>query len=308
VIINELVQFFSIKFNASLREFIKFYPKKRLKQLVRQIKYIEIEKDNKVAIAMFCGSKELYEGIASLLSFYYFSDIKYPLYWFDDGTLSKNQIKIIYSKFTNATVISHHEGDKDVVDWLKANSLNSLLNIRKNLIFGRRLTDINFFLHEKHVLLLDSDVLFLNYPEVLLTGLADVAKGFSPKWLYNIDVRESYCTSTENIKASTGIDIIRDFNTGLFFFESSRQNLFQMEKINQSGLLVDHIYYWEQTLFALLTTLHSGIPLPEDYDVHYRYAQKTDPKYLNAKSRHYCSDSRISFYYDFENYLLPKHE
>jgi hypothetical protein len=306
--INKISDFINVKANSFIRALKKAYPKKKLKWSINSLKPIELLNDSNVAIAILCGNKELYEGIASLFSFYHFSHVKYPLYWFDDGSLSKYNKDIICNKFINSNIIDYNQANSQVIPWLKNNSLHSLVELREKLIFGRRLTDINFFLDSKNVLLIDSDVLFLNNPEILVDILTEASHKGSSKWIYNIDVRESYCTTIDNIKRTTGIDIARSFNAGLFFFKSSKQNLFKLEEINRMGLPIEKIYYWEQTLFALLTTINTGVPLPEDYDVHYRYSKKGEEKYFTAKSRHYCSDSRINFYHDFENYLMSKYE
>lgn len=287
------------------RKLKRIYPKIILKQRVQQLKPISLESNSNINVVMFCGKREFYEGIASLYSFYKLSSKKYSLFWFDDGTLTEVKVNALKCIFPNSTIIRSSKADKEVTDWLSSNNLSALLQLRRELIFGRRLTDIFYYLNGKSVLLLDSDVLFLRRPDFLLYNLEKFESNAICNWLYNLDIRQSYCTSVSNINKLITGHIVKKFNTGLFFFEAKISDLFYLEKVNKSGLMIEDLYYWEQTLFAILATKHKAKPLPENYDVHFRHSGK-DKSPNNVICRHYCSDSRSYFYRDFNGYLFEK--
>lgn len=284
------------KLQTQLRE---VWPKYLLKRKIKSLPPLRLEEECEIVVAIFCGKEQVAEGLASCYSFYKLTDKRYPLYWFDDGTLCKNQMNEIKSIFPNAQIIVSTKSDVEVGEWLRKNDCFHLAELRKSQVFGKRLTDINFYLNGKAVLLLDSDVLFLQSPVLLLNNLRHFEETNNCKWVYNVDVRESYCTTIGNINEASGLSVVRDFNAGLFFFKTSLDNLVYLESICANGLSVEKLYYWEQTLFAILATKHKADPLPGNYDVHFRLTGNS-VKRMNAVSRHYCSDARPFFYKDFE--------
>jgi hypothetical protein len=167
-----------------------------------------------------------------------------------------------------------------------------LRHIRDNLIFGPRLIDIHIFACNYRILQLDTDVLFLNKPYFLLNILLSTGK----KFYFNLDIKNSYSGTINEIKLSTNIDILDRFNGGLSVFEAESSVLkFYADMINKNVPNYD-FYYWEQTLFSLMMSDKNAMPLPDDYDVHYRFKNYND---LNVPSRHYCGDSRVNYYKDY---------
>lgn len=281
-------------------------PKRQLKELVRSLDPVVLEKDSAVVLAMFCGKGEFYEGLACLYSFYRFTDHKYPLYWFDDGTMTETEISILRSGFVNSHFISLAATEGTVGKWLETEGLSSISRMRKDLIFGKRMTNILYTLSGKFVLQLDSDVLFLNEPTLLLQEMRSAATTGSAGWYYNVDVRPSYCTTDENIGAIIGEQVVPSFNAGVVFFRANPDDLRYLETVNAQGLVVNDIFFWEQTLFAILATRYHARPLPDDYEVHFKHTGSNTGRYLSVASRHYCSDSRRYLYDHFSSHVIKR--
>lgn len=279
-------------------------PKRVLKRNVLTLAPIHLENKSKVKVTIFCGKRDIYEGIASLYSFYFFSDKKYSLVWHEDGSLTDDDINTLQRIFNNIKIVFRKEADSTMVSWLNSNNYEYMQQLRSSLIFGVRLVDINYFSTGSYVLQMDSDVLFLNKPTALLEQMAMAEKSREASWLYNVDIKSSYCTSTENIVSIINEQPIDRFNAGLTFFKANQNNIGYFEEVCRKGLKVDIHYYWEQTLFSLLMKNQKAKALPDSYDVLYRYSKAPGVESRNANSRHYVDAARPHFYSDFNDYLF----
>jgi hypothetical protein len=294
--IKFMLEYFLVKKNALLRVMKLFFPKLKLRSEVSKIPPVVLSSDSLEVVAIFCGRKELYEAFACLHSFYYFSKTRYHLMWFDDGTLTQKDISEIKERFVNCSVIESKDADTEVEEWLNAGDMRRISELRNSLIFGKRLTSIFYYLSGKRVLQLDSDVLFLKRPEYLLEKMEEFGKECF-QWHYNVDVRTSYCASIEEIQRSTGIDVMEGFNAGVVVFSPHRDDLLFLEEVSRT-LIVKDVFFWEQTLFAIMAKSRNAIPLPDEYEVHFRNSSSRDYN-LDMCSRHYCSDARPYFYSHF---------
>ena len=295
-----------IKSRMILKSMRLLLPKQRLKSKVKRLAPVTLENDGKVTVSIFCGRGELYEGVASLYSFYYFSDKKYPLHWHEDGTLSASDISYLNRVFPNIKIIRRADADVMSGNLMASHSFHFMPILRSTLIFGVRLVDINYYADGKWVLQLDSDVLFLEKPTMLLENMQRADKEGNANWMYNKDIRSCYCTSSENIYEVIKAPVIEQFNSGVTFYKAAKDNIGYLESVCAAGLPNDGYYYWEQTLFAILMTRYKALPLPDNYDVHYRFSGSPGPASLKVVSRHYCGNARDYFYRDFDQCLYRK--
>lgn len=293
---SSLFEYLTVKRNLLVRNVSLIIPKHLLQKNVRRISPVVLQKDSDSVIAVFSGTKDLYEAFVCLHSFYHYSEEKYTLYWFDDGTLTTTEILAIEKRFINCRVISERAAREDVVRWLESYAFSGLLKLRSSLVFGRRLTNMFYYLAGKNVLQLDSDVMFLNTPTELLKAMS--ADSGHKDWLYNVDARTSYCTSLDKVREITGVDVMEGFNAGLVSYRPSRSDFKRLEELSMV-LPVDELFFWEQTLFAVLAAEKGAMPLSSDYEVHFRHTGNQKDKVFEVACRHYCSDSRRYFYKHF---------
>lgn len=263
----------------------------RIKLKNFNFQYLSIEEA--VVIYMMCGKSTKYEAIATYFSIQRFHTKYFNVIILDDGTLNKSdEIQLRkYIKFM--TLIFKQNADQLFDQFIIENPhLSNLSEMRNSFIFGPRLIDIHLVATQKRVLQLDTDVLFLDRPTFLLESLL-----FSSlPYLFNLDVKNSYSGELNEIYKSSKMTILERFNGGLSIYKSDTEELkFYSDMINLN-VPKRALYYWEQTLFALMMTKNKAVPLPAEYDLHYRFKGYNS---LDVISRHYCGDSRINYYFDY---------
>lgn len=299
--------FYKIKFHLKkyYNSFRFFNYKYRLSLDLKELQTFKLEKDSSIVIAILCGKKTVDEAIATLYSFYSNTDRRYSLAIFDDGTLTFDCCNKIHYYFKNSYSLLRKEADEKVLSFLDKEHLLKIKELRHNLVFASRLTDINFFMNGKIVIQLDSDVLFFNEPSEILQiveGNCGEQKYFS----YNKDIMSSYCGNIEAIYKATGIKITPNFNAGLCTYIASVKNLYFFEEKLAEGLPVKNLYYAEQTLLALLMTVREANPLPPVYDLGFQIYRPFEENVLKVKSRHYCGYTRPFFYPHFHTLKQSK--
>lgn len=287
---------YKIKFHINkLRKTTRLIvPKLQLRRHIKRFGKIELNSDTNIVVTMLCGKKTIYEGIASLLSFYSSTQKNYALYIFDDGSLDAQAAGQLSRYFSNYQIIWRKDSDKLAETYLLSHGFDKLLYLRKKLVFASRLTDVNLYLEGKTIIQLDSDVLTLQRPVELL----EIAEQGQHPWAFNKDVADAYCLTRQEIRERTGIDILETFNAGLCMFPADKRHLTFFEA-NLRNILTDQLYYTEQTLMALLMTVNHGQTLPQDYDLGFRCYDSPQVTPLDVKTRHYCGYSREYFYPHF---------
>lgn len=270
-----------------------FFPKLKFRRniCIKEFNLENVEDD--LVIYMMCGHDTIYEAIGTYISIQRFYHKYFKVLILDDGTLNnKDEIKLNKS-IKHLKVVYKKEADELFGNFLKDKpELGNLSELRENLIFGPRLIDIHLLISGKRILQLDTDVLFLNYPDFLLNAIAKNEQSF----LFNLDIKNSYSGELNDIIEKSKIEIHEKFNGGLSLYVSDLNELTFYSDMISKGVPKIDFYYWEQTLFALMMTKNNAISLPDEYDLHFRYKGYNT---LNVPSRHYCGDSRVNYYTDY---------
>lgn len=270
-----------------------FLPKILFRARLKHILFDFSEIDQNIVIYIMCGKSTVNEAIATYFSIQRFHDKYFNVIILDDGTLNKSNENQLMRCIKSLSIIYKKEADELFNKFILENpQFHNLSEIRDNLIFGPRLIDIHLVASGRFVLQLDTDVLFLNRPEFLLNAISVP----EPKHLFNLDVNNSYSGELNEIYLKSNIAILEKFNGGLTLYKSNIDELkFYSNMIELDVPKID-FYYWEQTLFALMMTKNNAMPLPDEYDLHYRFKGYNS---LDVPSRHYCGDSRVHYYFDY---------
>jgi hypothetical protein len=272
---------------------VLFLPKLYFRIRLKHIDFNLTEVVENQLIYMLCGKSSFNEAIATYISIQRFHHQYFKVIILDDGSLTKKNELKLHGAIKFLKIIKKNYADLLFDEFIKENpELINLKEIRDKLIFGPRLIDIHLIASHKKILQLDTDVLFLNKPYFLL----DVFFSQKKEFFYNEDIKSSYSGSIPEIKIASGIQILPCVNAGLSLYESNILNLKFYSEMIKKNIPNYNFYYWEQTLFSLMMSIHSAKSLPNEYDLEFRFKGFND---IEVPSRHYCGGSRIFYYLDF---------
>jgi hypothetical protein len=220
----------------------------------------------------------------ALKSFYHFSQRRYALCIHDDGSLCPEVLTLLRQHFPAARLIPRGVADEVVLQSLR--DYPRSLAFRRTNTLSLKLFDFAHFLESDRLLLLDSDVLFFEFPADLIQRIEDPSYKFN---VVNRDTATAYTISRECVKSSD-FKLIERFNSGLGMIHKSSIQLDWVEEF--LGLPGIHSHFWtiEQTLFALLSSRYGVELLPDSYTV------SLDKDVPLLQSRHYVGAIRTLFY------------
>jgi len=235
------------------------------------------------------GHVDLEMYLVFLKSFLVHTNVKPLVIILDDGTLTNNDINMIKKNSCRIVVISVDES----YDYVVNNFVNHeliLKYIRLNVL-NRKLIDLFLIkekLHVERILLVDSDVIFFNKPELIIS----FAKGIDNKNRYISDYQNSYICDVEVIKKIFRVQIIKKFNSGLM---TLNLNILKKEDVDKYYFLFNtnrnkynfDYEMMEQTAFAVLLSDTQIFRLPRTYYI----GMKTN-KFLTMICRHYVRPTR----------------
>lgn len=250
-------------------------------------------KKNKIAdfsIHMLLSDKDYHKFIICYYSLLRFLDELPEMLIYDDGTLSK-QKKIILEKIPGVFVISTSMQKRGIK---KYTSNQVILKFWKKNPFDKKLINLAMYsTHANKALILDSDIIFYKYPQLLLKYLQ---RNISLSFAYMSDYQDAYILNTEEIKKKFNISIKHRVNSGCLVFTPT---LVSKEFIQKYYALLDKdrknhiVQQWtEQTALAILVSMHESKKLPREY---YMGVGRTPAKTI---CRHYTSLSEDEYLKD----------
>jgi len=199
--------------------------------------------------------------IWALKSFLYFSRTRTALCIHEDGSLTPEICDILATHFVGARIISRSQADEEVLPPLAEFPRCQKLRSENNL--SLKVFDLRHYAQASRVLLLDSDVLTFEKPDVLLASLNDA----SPRNRFNRDIADAYTSDRSALANEFGFEVAPRFNSGVCTIQLESLKLDWIEQFLRSGLLAGHFWLIEQTLFCLCSSRFGCEPFPEPYDV-----------------------------------------
>ncbi len=221
----------------------------------------------------------------ALRSFYVKTRRLYGLCVHDDGTLPAEAVSALQRQFPHARVVSRRESDTSALERLQA--YPNCADFRRTNQLSPKLFDFLFYARSERILLLDSDVLFFEFPAALIERIEDPSYQRNS---VNGDVQSAYTIDGGFAKREFGIDLIERFNSGLGLIHKSSMRLDWLEEFLSRPAVRGHFWRIEQTLFALLSSRHGVDLLPREYDVF------LEGKVDERPSRHYVGAIRHRMY------------
>lgn len=199
--------------------------------------------------------------IWALKSFFHFSHTRTAVCIHEDGSLTPEVRDILATHFVGARIISRRQADDEVLPSLAEFPQCRRFRAGNNLAL--KVFDVRHYAHASRVLLLDSDVITFQKPEILLDSLNDAS---TPN-RFNRDLDDAYTSDRNVLEDEFGFEVAARFNSGVCTIRLESLKLDWIEQFLSSDLLDGHFWRIEQTLFCLCSSRFGCEPLPEPYDV-----------------------------------------
>lgn len=197
----------------------------------------------------------------ALKSFLHYGRARVALCIHEDGTLTSEVRDILTTHFVGARLITRAQADDEVVPLLS--EFPHCQRFRRENNLSLKVFDLRHYARSSRVLLLDSDVLTYEKPEVLLESLHDAS---TPN-RFNRDIADAYTSDRDALSKEFGFEVVPRFNSGVCTIRMESMRLDWIEEFLSSPLLDGHFWRIEQTLFCLCSCRFGCEPLPDDYDV-----------------------------------------
>lgn len=236
-------------------------------------------------INFLTGDRFWYQTVFCAYSMAQHSNVSLRPIIYDDGSLIKDYQNEIYRVFPNATIHLKPELDRRVETHLPKHKFPYLRERRENYPNIRKLTDIHIG-SSGWKLVLDSDMLFFNRPDALLSWLKQPTKP-----CHMVDTETSYGYSNNLMQSLAGASIANRVNVGICGLNSDAIDWEKLEYwcktlIEKEGT---H-YYQEQALIAMLMADEQcQVVSQDDYIVMPNRSEVLSPK---AILHHYVADSK----------------
>ncbi len=199
-------------------------------------------------IYFLTGQKFLYQTLFCIQSLAKISAEKYQFVLVSDGSFNAQTLSLIRSKLPGADIITDDIIEKNIT---RTFPLDRFPNIRRRrLVYPhlKKLTDIHTTSTDSWKVVLDSDMLFWEYPEQLIKWLKSPV---SP--IHMVDIEESYGYSKVLMDELCGQDIPLLLNVGIIGLKSSEIDWNEIEYwIEILEKKEGTSYYLEQALSAML--------------------------------------------------------
>ena len=212
-----------------------------------------------VEVRVLTWRRDWINMIWALKSFYHFAQVDYPLIIHDGGLTASNTSRL-RAHFPNAEIVPAERADAVVGEALKARGLRRCLEYRAKNPSTRKLFDFYVLSDAEYVISIDSDIVFFRRPEALIVP----PEGLSHN-RYNRDSKFWYSMTPPEMEEAFGIRPPERINSGLNVIRRSSIDFAMIEEWLAHPKLMDDTWVTEQTLHALVSTLHGVEFLPPAY-------------------------------------------
>jgi len=228
------------------------------------------EADSSVSVHLLVSSKTWHGGVLAAMSFEFFTQRRWNLFFHEDGSVSELEQKKIEQVFPGVHFISRASSEKLMQQRLQPYPNCQSLRQKHNLFL--KFFDLPAFASGTRMILLDSDVIFFKKPQEIL----DWVDGQSQECWYNEDTTEKYCIPRYEIEPALRIKLWPRFNSGLVLMPLTAISLPLAEQLLTTfKTTAHHPQFFEQTLYALMASnWNRGGALPPTYEISWGFFRK----------------------------------
>lgn len=248
---------------------------------------IHTESVSEVTVCVLTSRGDWIPCMWSLVSFYQLTNLRPALLIYSDGTLRERHKQKILAVFPNAMIADPEMTNENVL--AKLASFPNCLEFRVTQPCARRIIDFPVLCKTKYIVMLDSDIVFLDVPEELKVHLEHPKEG---RFVFERDFQNAYFAPPEVIKDDFGVDVSAHINCGIMMADVSEFNYCNLEKWLERREIMKHPWA-EQTLWAMYAGADRSELLGMEYDV--TMSPKIDP---GSIMKHYIKPIRDFMYTD----------
>lgn len=254
------------------------------------------ETPQNVPVHLLTGKNDWQLAAWMLASWFHHTEETWRIFIHEDGTLPEEGRALFRKLFPNARIISRDDADSKMDKLLAPYPFCH--DYRNKHPLAMKIFDVPAFTDSPRFIVLDSDVLFFNYPSEIM----DWAHGNAQECWFNEDVNEGSLITPDHARTDLGVKLWRKVNSGLGLITKAAIDLEFCERaLGETSILKGHIWRIEQTLFALCASRWGkGGLLPPAYEV--SLGKHGSP---NAVARHYVGAVRDRFYGEGLKRLSP---
>ena len=246
------------------------------------------EADPSVSVHLLVSSKTWHAGVLAAMSFEFFTQRRWNLFFHEDGSVDECSRKRIEKVFPGVHFIARAVSEELMQQRLQPYPNCQALRREHNLFL--KFFDLPAFAPGERMILLDSDVIFFKKPKEILEWV----NSNSQECWYNEDTKEKYCIPRYEIEPALGIKLWPRFNSGLVLMPLAAISLPLAERLLTTFKTTAHHHqFFEQTLYALMASAwNRGGALPATYEISWRLFRRR-----NSICRHYVGDFKHDLLY-----------
>jgi hypothetical protein len=257
-----------------------------------------------VEVHMLMCHRDVSMAIQGLKSFYRFTPDPFALVLHDDGSLTPDDRPCLAQHFPGVRFIDAPEAAARVDAELARLGLTRCRELRRTYVLARRIFDLPFYSAGRMMLQLDADVIFLERPTELLAALASPDPRAPMR--FNIDVKDAYSWTDDQIRSVVGFAPTPRVNGGLVAIRYDRSALPEMWALVERCLVLpitaETQWLRDQTLLGIIGGWHGALALPPEYDVCARLLRTGREDLI---SHHCLAHQRLYFYEAFMKRVAP---
>jgi hypothetical protein len=240
-----------------------------------------------VPVHVLTGEKDWLLCAWMLASFFHFTEQTWNVVIHDDGTLSESTRKELSRLFQTARIIPRTQSDPTMDATLKPFPL--VYEFRGMHPLALKVFDMPHYCEADRFIILDSDVLFFNYPREIMDWVGGGAK----ECWFNEDIEDTSLISEADAMDDLNVILWPRVNSGICLLAKEAIDYeFCDRALGETSILKGHIWRVEQTLLALCASRYGkGGLLPKTYEVSLG-RRAAD----NCVARHYVGAVRDRFF------------
>jgi hypothetical protein len=240
-----------------------------------------------VPVHVLTGAKDWELCAWMLASWFHFTEESWRVFIHDDGSLPEPARALFSKLFPHLQIISRDAADTKMDKVLAPYPFCH--DYRNKHPLALKIFDFPAYTEGERFIVLDSDVLFFNYPSEIMQWV----NGSAMECWFNEDVGEGSLITPDHARTDLGVKLWRQVNSGLCLVAKAAIDLDFCERaLGETSITKGHAWRIEQTLFALCASRHGkGGLLPRTYEVSLgKHAAE------NVVARHYVGTVRDRFY------------
>lgn len=216
-----------------------------------------------VPVHVLTGEKDWQLCAWMLASFFHYTEQTWNVVIHDDGTLTEDIRRELGSLFQKARIIPRTQADATLDKILQP--LPFAYEYRGMHPLALKIFDMAYYCDGDRFIVLDSDVLFFNYPREIMDWAGNGAR----ECWFNEDVADANLISASEALDDLDVKLWPRVNSGLCLITKEAMDLeFCDRALGETSILKGDLWRVEQTLFALCASrFGKGGLLPKTYEV-----------------------------------------